>query len=95
MSEFASGVRWVVYTSSRGKPMVIEEDGTEDGRLVADRLTEKDAKLIAAIPELLAEIARLRRALRIIAGQAQCVDNLMSNPEIALAALKENSLDLA
>lgn len=56
----------------------------------------KDAK------EVLAEIDRLTRkrdtarmALEIIAGKRQCVDNLMSNVEIALCALEqqERSLD--
>ena len=33
------------------------------------------------------EIGRLRLALRIIAGHEQCLDNLMSNADIARAAL--------
>lgn len=34
-----------------------------------------------------AEIERLRLALRIIAGQEQCIDNLMSNADVAREAL--------
>ena len=33
------------------------------------------------------EIARLREALKIIAGRQQCLDNLMSNVDVACAAL--------
>lgn len=33
---------------------------------------------------------RLREALRIIAGYQQCIDNLMSNVDVARAALGEN-----
>jgi len=36
-----------------------------------------------------AEIARLRMALRIIAGEQQCIDNLMSNGDVARAALAQ------
>lgn len=36
---------------------------------------------------LKADGERLRAALRIIAGYEQCIDNLMSNVEIARAAL--------
>jgi sulfate adenylyltransferase subunit 1 (EFTu-like GTPase family) len=35
-----------------------------------------------------AEIERLRKALNIIAGNEQCADNLMSNSDVARAALK-------
>lgn len=48
------------------------------------------AALAAAYPELVAEIERLRTALRIIAGEEQCIDNLMSNADVARAALKDN-----
>ena len=34
-----------------------------------------------------AEIERLRLALRIIAGREQCIDNLMSNVDVACEAL--------
>lgn len=37
------------------------------------------------------EIERLRLALRIIAGYEQCLDNLMSNADIARAALNKDS----
>jgi len=36
-----------------------------------------------------AEKQRLKEALEIIAGRRQCLDNLMSNADIALAALQE------
>ena len=39
------------------------------------------------IAELEAEVKRLREALEIIAGKRQCINNLMSNVEIAEAAL--------
>ena len=39
------------------------------------------------IAELEAENQRLRDALEIIAGKRQCVNNLMGNVEIAMAAL--------
>ena len=35
------------------------------------------------------EIERLRLALRIIAGEQQCIDNLMSNGDVARAALQD------
>jgi len=38
---------------------------------------------------LKAEIARLRTALEMIAKRRQCVDNLMSNHDIAIAALDQ------
>lgn len=38
---------WEVHPSARGTFMVIEEDGTEDGRLIADRMREADARHIA------------------------------------------------
>jgi hypothetical protein len=43
----------------------------------------------ARVAELEAENQRLREALSIIAGERQCVDNLMSNVEIAKWALQE------
>jgi hypothetical protein len=38
-----------------------------------------------------AKVARLREALQIIAGQRPCVDNLLSNSDIAHLALKEGA----
>ena len=38
------------------------------------------------IDELLARVTALETALRVIAGEQQCVDNLMSNQDIARAA---------
>ena len=43
--------------------------------------------------EAAAEIERLREALRIIAGYQHCIDNLMSNVDVARAALKETGHD--
>ena len=42
--------------------------------------TEANARLIAAAPELLA-------ALQMIAGELPCIDNLMSDKDIARAAI--------
>lgn len=39
------------------------------------------------------EIPTLIEALRIIAGQKQCVDNLMSNQDIALSALSRLGIE--
>lgn len=43
----------------------------------------------ANITALLAERKVMREALEIIAGKRQCLDNLMSNGDVARAALKE------
>ena len=43
------------------------------------------------VDRLKAENERLRQALRIIAGEQQCADNLMSNVDVALAALSQES----
>jgi hypothetical protein len=43
--------------------MVLEEDGTEDCRLVADRLSAKDAVTIALNPDLAFLVQRLSVAL--------------------------------
>lgn len=45
------------------------------------------------IEEQAAEIERLREALRIIAGEQQCIDNLMSNVDIARAALEKDETE--
>ena len=39
------------------------------------------------LAELQDEIKRLREALEIIAGRRQCIDNLMSNQDVAIAVL--------
>jgi len=73
----------------------------DDGR---DREAAANADLVAAakaaLPALLdaldmteARERRLREALEIIAGQRQCVDNLMGNADIARAALSEVAPD--
>lgn len=48
------------------------------------------ADLVTALE---AENQRLRFALRIIAGYGQCLDNLMSNSDIARAALRSTRED--
>lgn len=40
-----------------------------------------------------AENLQLRAALEIIAGRRQCLDNLMSNQEVAIAALEQRGRD--
>ena len=73
----------------------------DDGR---DREAAANADLVAAakaaLPALLdaldmteARERRLREALEIIAGQRQCVDNLVGNADIARAALSEVAPD--
>ncbi len=42
----------------------------------------------AELVRLRARVAELEIALEIIAGKRQCIDNLMSNQDVALAALK-------
>ena len=44
---------------------------------------------LAVMDHLDARERRLREALEVIAGQRQCVDNLMGNADIARAALSE------
>lgn len=56
-----------------------EPTGTEDVVLV---IPPSGVMLEAA-----ERIAELETALRIIAGREQCIDNLMSNVEVACAAL--------
>ena len=46
-----------------------------------------------AVQAAISEIERLRAALRIIAGYQHCIDNLMSNVDVARAALKETGHD--
>ena len=43
--------------------------------------------LAAERDHLAAKVERMREALEIIAGQRQCIDNLMGNDDIARAAL--------
>ncbi len=42
---------------------------------------------VGEIMDAIREIDRLRLALEMIAGRKQCVDNLMGNDDIAIAAL--------
>lgn len=58
-------------------------------------LTAARAEATAAERERCAKIAEqeavLRTALEIIAGRRQCVDNLMGNADVAIAALNHNN----
>ena len=55
---------------------------------LAERTAERDAALSEARADTLARrVGRLEAALEMIAGKRQCIDNLMSNVDIALAAL--------
>ena len=56
-------------------------------RALSDSLMKINDELKDRIAELEAEVKRLREALEIIAGKRQCINNLMSNVEIAEAAL--------
>jgi len=56
---------------------LLHADYIEQLRISLDRLTT----------QLRTENARLREALEIIAGRRQCLDNLMSNVDVACAAL--------
>jgi hypothetical protein len=77
----------------------IEKQEAEIARLRAELALEKKAndEAIAALDKVRADlaperkIARLREALEIIAGQRQCLDNLMSNQDVARAALAPES----
>jgi hypothetical protein len=53
------------------------------GRLWGEKLPPD-----SAVERMVAEVERLRLALRIIAGREQCIDNLMGNADIARAALR-------
>jgi hypothetical protein len=48
----------------------------------------KRAEIIAALDD---KIEKMRAELEIIAGRRQCIDNLMSNKDIAIAALAQTS----
>lgn len=50
---------------------------------------KSSARETAAIRKMRAENERFRLALEIIAGRRQCIDNLMSNVEVAQAALDQ------
>jgi hypothetical protein len=59
-------------------------DLSEHNYAAASRRAETAGSALSAAT---AEVERLRLALRIIAGKEQCMDNLMSNADVALAAL--------
>jgi hypothetical protein len=48
-AQHTKGQKWIVDNSGPSLFMVIEEDGSDDGRLVADRLKKPDAESIAKI----------------------------------------------
>ena len=70
------------------------EIDSELGRFRADnlRLVEIIARYETRYQAAMDEIARLREALKIIAGRQQCLDNLMSNVDVACAALDGEKL---
>lgn len=51
--------KWIAEASTGNRAMVLEEDGSEDGRLVADKVAKDDAALIAMLPDLLAALDSL------------------------------------
>jgi len=72
----------------------IHPNTTKNGRVYQPCPDCGDAMLptsfnLRKIKSLRQQNAKLVEALEIIAGRKQCVDNLMSNQEIAAAALKE------
>ena len=62
----------------------------------ADIAEQREAELVRGLEDECRiekqeqRIRELEHALRIIAGQEQCLDNLMSNVEIAMAALESD-----
>lgn len=89
--------KWQKIASDRSKEIlrlmeVESESKRKDEVLVwdADKILECTTRIVEQserIAELEAEVKRLREALEIIAGKRQCINNLMSNVEIAEAAL--------
>lgn len=72
-------------------PDIIVPALTGEGRVPIWEIYIPEARAaIAAVPPSAWE-KELEEALRIIAGEKQCVDNLMSNRDIARAALAENA----
>lgn len=55
------------------------------------RWGEKCKNMLAQLTASEAARGRYKSALHIIAGDEQCIDNLMSNPDVARAALAEPS----
>lgn len=50
---------WTAERSLGNRMMVLEDDGTDDGRLVADKLLPADAVKVAAVPELVERLHAL------------------------------------
>jgi hypothetical protein len=70
--------------------------GPDLARLIeaaAGRLWGEKLPADSVVERMVAEVERLRGVLRIIAGQEQCLDNLMGNADIARAALREGGHD--
>ena len=71
-----------------GNPYFYEEGEMHDAESPVTGYIRAD--LVAAMK---AENRRLRLALRIIAGYEQCLDNLMSNADIAREALRNTEIN--
>jgi len=73
----------------------MEHGAVVDVEMAADLVrrikTAIDAESAALTAD--AEITRLRTALEIIAGRRQCIDNLLSNVEIACLALDKQHIE--
>ncbi len=68
--------------------MTVRRIGLEVGQAYTLTVGHEQTVVTAlASPWAESRIAVLETALRIIAGREQCVDNLMSNVEVAIAAL--------
>jgi len=70
-----------------GVPNSLESEAADE---IERLMAEHDDYVIRAnanVCELNREIERLTAALEIIAGRRQCIDNLMSNVDVACAAL--------
>jgi hypothetical protein len=66
---------------------------SDEGRHMSDLVNVLRSHLVsfATMDAAADRIEQLEVALRIIAGYEQCIDNLMSNQNIAIAALDQSS----
>lgn len=60
---------------------------SKEWKRLIDYASRMEVAAITPHGDMLIENEVLRRALRIIAGREQCADNLMSNVDVAIAAL--------
>ena len=81
--ESASEQRALAAESALSKKMLAMAEMTE----ALSRADAFTAELQGALSKEREDARRMRQALRIIAGREQCIDNLMSNADIADAAL--------